>query len=194
MSSVGDGWEVDEDVRDWSDWTWFKVRAGQVVRLVLLSEAPLWYAGHFSKGRMVPCEGAGCKLCAAQIGRQVRYVFGAAAAETGRTGLIEVGKATALQIRDWIPRRGGLRGMVVAFAKATFAKQSRTEVEFCDVDAPGWAAGLSAPDVRRALEATWTKAGFPLPGGNGSPDDRTEQAKQKRVRFAPPSAGVTKGS
>jgi len=186
MPGVGEGWEVEHAYREWSDWTWFKPRGGKVLKLAILSQAPVWYAGHFVRKRMCPCAGEGCKICAEGIGIQIRYVFGAVSVETRMVGLIEVGKTLGLLIRDWCGRRGALRGMVLAFTKQTHAKQSRTEVEYCDEVEPAWLESVSCPDVRKALETTWAKAGLseselPRPGGNGS-----SEAKQERVRFQPP--------
>lgn len=186
MEGVGDGWEVAEVFRDRSDWTWFKIRGGKVLKVVLLSRSPVWYAGHFHKGRMVPCGGNGCRLCHERVGTQVRYVFGAARVEDGQVGLLEVGKSIGLQIRDWIARRGQLHGMSIALTKQTLAKQSRTEIEYVEGQDPEWLDGTECPDVRRALESTWDKMGFSRSEHQDVSRKTGGEAKEERVRFKPP--------
>jgi len=170
--SVGEGWDPPPSEAGWSDWTWFKVRGGRILVVVILSEAPVWYLAHFYMGRMRPCVGSDCELCHNKIGTQLRYALAVAEVSSRRVGLLEVGKTVALQIRDWVPRNGGLRGMVLELGKYTTSKQSRMEVAFVERSEGPWWHSLEAPDVRRALRSTWEKAGFALP------DDRLSDVKE----------------
>lgn len=125
----------------------------------------MWYSGHFVSGRMAPCPGESCELCAEGIPGQVRYVFACAEVSTKRAGLLEVGRSNGLLIRSWIPRNGGFKGMVLELSKHSHSRGSRTEVLYIDKEEPPWYLALDVPDVKRALLMTWKKGGFVLPEG-----------------------------
>lgn len=133
--------------------------------MVVLSEEVLWYAGHFLEGRMCPCLGKECELCRQGIAGQVRYVFAAAEVSSHRPGLMEVGRGVGEQLRDWVPRHEGLRGMVLSFSKHSHAKQSRTVVQYIERDENPWYRQVEVPDIKQALRLTWKKAGFKVPPG-----------------------------
>jgi hypothetical protein len=189
---LGEGYEPEDGNAGWSDWHWFKVRGGRLLRLVVLSEKPVHYKGHFVKGRMQPCFGADCQLCAEGVGFQLRYVFAVVDISERRTGLIELSRSVALQIRDWEPRNEGLRGMELVLTKESFAKQSRMVVDYgtgCEVP---WWRGLDVPDVAAALRSTWVKAGFECrdvisTSARVSPIEETLSDKGNgKKRFTPP--------
>jgi len=162
---IGQGWEVPGSEIPWSDHHWFRVSPRGALVVVCLSEAPLWYSGHYVSGRMAPCVGDGCELCAEGVGGQVRYVFAAAEVSTKRVGLLEVSRSNGLLIRSWVSRRGKFKGMVLEFSKHSHSKNSRTQVLYIDEDLPPWYLALEVPDVKRALLMTWKKGGFKLPKG-----------------------------
>ena len=147
----------------WSDFHWWKVPANRVLVLVCLSEGPVWYSGHFVKGRMEPCYGDGCKSCREGIGAQARYIFVCVEPLSRKVGLLEVSRSVALELREIADARGQLRGMTFEIGKHTRHKQSRMEVMGVP-DAPGFdARAFEVPDVKRALILTWEKAGFEVP-------------------------------
>jgi len=162
---IGEGWDVPADETPWSHFHWFRVSPRGPLAVVCLSEGPLWYTGHFVSGRMAPCLGEGCELCAEGVGGQVRYIFPVADVSTKRVGLLEVGREVGQLIRSWIPRRGGFRGMVLEFSKHSHSRVSRTEVLYIDQELPPWYLAVEVPDVKKALLMTWRKAGFRLPKG-----------------------------
>lgn len=162
---IGEGWEVPAGDIPWSDHHWFRVSPRTALVVVCLSEGPLWYSGHFVSGRMAPCLGEACALCAEGVGGQVRYVFAAAEVSTRRVGLLEVSRSNGLLVRSWIGRHGGFKGMVIELSKHSHSKGSRTNVVYVDVEAPQWYVALEVPNVKRALLLTWKKAGFALPRG-----------------------------
>jgi hypothetical protein len=125
----------------------------------MLSDAPYWYVGHFTDGRMYPCQGVPCSLCGDGIGQQVRYVFAIADVSTRRPGLIEVSKSVADLIRTWCAEFGGLRGMLVELFKHSHSVRSRTEVSLIREDPGHWYQALEVPDPELALELTWKKQG-----------------------------------
>ncbi len=163
MSPVGDGWELPPGAEPWTDFHWFSCSARCDLHLVVLSEVPVWYTGHFLGGRMVPCVGSECDACAAAIGAQVRYCFAVAEMSSHRVGLIEMGRANGLQIEDWTHRNGGLRGMQLELFKHSKHPQSRTEIRYVESMMPAWAERLRAADPALALYLTWHKMGVPMP-------------------------------
>jgi len=163
MLPVGEGFDVPSEHLPASDWTWFKVKPGHVLCLVITSSSPCWYVGHFHNRRMVPCLGESCELCSRGVGGQVRYVFGCMEPLTARKGLIELGRQAALQIKDHAPVNDGLRGMTIAITRYSNSKLSRLEIDFPDRAAPGDMWEMPEPDLRRALVSTWQSARCPIP-------------------------------
>ena len=160
---VGEGFEVPQSAAPWSDFHWFSVAPRECLNLVVLSERPMWYTGHFYRGRMAPCLEERCQACSEGIGSQIRYAFGVAEITTKRVGMIEMGRGNGLMLQDWSIRAGGLRGLMVEFSKHSKQSQSRTEVKYIDHPPPLWIDGLDGPDVGLALYLTWEKAGFGVP-------------------------------
>jgi len=154
---AGEGWDPPTAVRDRCEFHWFHVTPGNVIVVVVLSQAPVWYVGHFEKGRMRRCDGPGCEMCAQGLGRQLRYVFCAVEISTRQNGLMEVSKSVAELLRDWSARNGGFRGMVLQVEKASKSKHSRMEVRFLDRNPPSWASEVQAVDILEALENTWSR-------------------------------------
>lgn len=162
---IGEGWDVPATGEPWSQFHWFRASPRGDLVVVVLSDQVLWYAGHFLESRMCPCLGADCEPCRQGIAGQVRYVFAVAEVATKRVGLMEVSRSVGELIRSWEARRDGMRGMVLSFSKHSHSKQSRTEVEYIDREEGPWYRSIAAPEVRKALRLTWTKAGFQLPEG-----------------------------
>jgi len=159
------GWDPPEGVAGWSDFHWWKVPAGRVLQLIILSDVPLGYSGHFLKGRMQPCQGEDCQACHEGTGAQLRYLFAAVEPTTRRVGIWDTSRAVAQELRDRMIARGGLRGMWLVLSHHSHSKQSRTEIEGVESALPGWFADMESPDVTRALVETWRKAGYPIPAG-----------------------------
>lgn len=157
--SYGSGWDVDNEVVGSSDFRWYKVRPGKGIDLIILSEAPIWYVGHFVGGRMHRCDGENCRYCADQVGSQLRYCVAVAEVTTERPGLLEMGRTVALEVRDLADKAGSMRGLRLFFRKYSSSRHSRMEVERVrDTDVKFWRT-LPVPDVVRALELTWEKDG-----------------------------------
>lgn len=175
----GEGWELPEGVNPWSSFHWFKVSARKPLRLIVLSERPHWYIGHYVDGRMWPCQAPGCSVCEDGTGKQVRYVMAVVDRESKRVGLIEVSESLGELIRSWVPRNEGLRGMHLTFAKHSASVRSRTEVEFEEMGALPWWRDLEVPDPKVALELTWRKMKVPAAS---SQDRRARDYREGRAR------------
>lgn len=151
------GWDVPEGVETESRFHWFEVNPGRGLDLVVLSEEPYCYVGHFYEKRMWPCTAPHCGVCEDGIGRQVRLVFVVACTTTRRVGLIEISDSVGRLIRDWVPRHEGLRGMHLFFSKATHKKQSRTLVDYVEEGVAGWWRTAEVVDPEAALMCTWKR-------------------------------------
>lgn len=160
---IGSGWDVPEEAQGWSDFTWWKVRGSKSLVLIMLCDQPVWYSGHFYKGRMTPCLGQDCAMCADGVGAQLRYVLTGMDPVSQRAGLLEVGRNVALTVREFAARNGGLRGLMLEFTKMGHSKHCRMEVyAHYENTVPGWEK-VKAPDMKAALVATWEKAKLPYP-------------------------------
>jgi hypothetical protein len=165
MPISGDGWDMPAASNAWNDFTWFKVPASRTLVLVMLSESPVWYAGHFWRQRMRPCQGENCKLCADGVGAQLRYVLVGMEVSIGTVGLIELSRTVALELRDLGDKYNGLRGLCVEIGKVSHSKNSRMSVvAHPGHEIIGWAS-KEMPDIRTALRNTWLKAGEIVPSG-----------------------------
>lgn len=185
---VGTGFDLPEGNDGWTDWTWFHARSAVATRFTILCIAPVHYAGHFSKGRMVPCAGEDCPLCEKGLGTQARYVFSVVEWETRRIGLLELGRGHALQIQDWMPQLGGLRGMSIELQRSGHSKQSRVDMTFVSDSTPLFFQHMEGPDLLRAVKSTWQRAAshslgeFPSPG---SPQrDEPDEVRRREARSA----------
>ena len=159
------GWDPPDGLQGWSDFHWWKVPSGRVLQLIIISDEPAGYCGHFHRGRMAPCQGEGCQLCREGVGVQLRYLFGAVEPSTRRVGIWDVGRSVALEVRDLARARGGLRGLWIVLSHHSHSRQSRTEIEVVLDPVPSWVKGVSCPNVVRALVETWRKAGQVVPPG-----------------------------
>lgn len=159
---VGNGFDLPEGNEGWSDWTWFHARSAVPSRFTILCSSPVNYAGHFAKGRMVPCVGESCPMCNKGLGTQARYVFSVVEWETRRVGLLELGRGHALQVRDWGSEAGSVRGVSIELQRSSHSKQSRIEMTFVSDSTPLFFQHLEGPDLARAVKSTWHRAASQL--------------------------------
>jgi hypothetical protein len=179
--SIGEGWDVDSAAAGSSDFRWYRVSGNKGLDVVVLSERPINYVGHYDKGRMHLCVGEDCRYCAQQVGAQIRYCVAVAEVLTRRPGLLELGRTVALELRDLADKAGYLRGLRVFIGKHSHSKHSRMEVEWIEKGAENWWRTLVVPDVMRALELTWEKDGVDV-----SSFKAKTPAQRKGPDFKPP--------
>jgi hypothetical protein len=157
MEHVGEGWDVPLDVKERVQFHWFHVVPGSELLLVVLSNVPIWYVGHFRAGRMELCDHEKCQSCAAGVGRQVRYVMCCVEMTTHRLGVLEISESVANLVRAWSVPNNGSRGLILELSKATRAKHSRMEIGLLKEHPPAWAMALEPLDLHEVLEKTWEK-------------------------------------
>jgi len=165
VSGPWEGWEPPAGVAGWSDFHWWKVPSGRILQLIIISDGPLGYSGHFARGRMKPCQGEGCQLCSEGVGVQLRYLLAGVEPATRRVGIWDMGRSVALEVRDLAVSQGGLRGLWIQVSHHSHSRQSRTEVVRITDTVPGWIRTMEIPNVSRALVETWRKAGETIPPG-----------------------------
>jgi len=165
VSEPWTGWDPPAGTQGWSDFHWWKVSPGRILKLIILSSQPMGYSGHFVKGRMAPCYGEECQECRRGTGNQLRYLLAAAESETRRAGIWDIGRSIALEIRDLAQPHGPLRGTLLEISHVSHSKQSRTSLNYIPWTPPRWIDDIDTPDVLRALVETWRKAGFEIPHG-----------------------------
>lgn len=178
---IGQGFDLPPGAEPWSDFHWFQASTKGILVLVILSDQPVWYTGHYVGGRMAPCSGSGCDYCATGIGAQVRYCISVAETSARRVGLIEFGRQNGLLLRDWMNRQGCLRGMVIEVSKHSRNVQSRTEIRYIDMPCEPWYLGVEVPDAATALFLTWHKAGMRMPQELVESSRRKLQEKRERL-------------
>lgn len=185
---VGTGWGLPEGNDRWSDWTWFHARAEHPQRFTVLCSMPVNYAGHFHKGRMLPCHGDGCPLCAKGEGTQARYVVSVVDWETRKVGLLELGRGHALTLQDWAGANGGLRGVSFEIERSCRSKHSRLDMRLVTDASPVFIHHLEGPDLVRAVKSTWQRQASQLvsedPCGEVAPARRTSPAGRGERRIA----------
>ena len=157
IKSSGSGWDVPAAVRDKSEFHWFHLPVKGSLMLCVLSDEPIWYVGHYHRGRMKPCTKGICALCAQGVGGQLRYVVSVVEILTRRIGLLEVGQSPALVLRQGAAGRGGLRGSMIEVFRSGRSKHCRFEITILDEPPPGWALVMKPVDVKRALQDTWER-------------------------------------
>ena len=143
---IREGWSEpggpSEDYRS----PFFHVPGGGEARLVLLSEVPVRYWGHWTRTGLQPCGDRSCRLCDEGVGRQLRYVFDAYVWDQMRVAVWEVSCQNATRIRDLVGEGSSCRGEGVVCWKSTGSRHSRTEVRLWEGALPELAQrfGVSA--------------------------------------------------
>lgn len=155
---VASGFGLPEGSDGWTDWTWFHARYPIPTRLTVLCDSPANYSGHFRKGRMVPCLGEACPLCAMGLGNQARYVFSVVEWQDRRVGLLELGRGQALLLQDWSEAAGGLRGVSIEIVRSSGKKQSSIDMTLVSEEVPIYFRHLPGPDPAKALLSTFQRA------------------------------------
>lgn len=114
---VLEGWGNPTAERGEQSWAWLHVPARSALRVAILSRSPVRYRGHWVDGRMRPCGREGCLYCERRLGGQWRYAFAVLDLDAKCTGLLELGAATAEQIKSTADAGGFLRGLVFELRK-----------------------------------------------------------------------------
>ena len=125
---IREGWGEsggsDDDYRS----PFFHVARTAESRVVLLSDVPVRYWGHWTRTGLRPCGERRCEQCDEGVGRQLRFVFDVFVWDQARVAVWEVSSQVAARIRELVGEASTCRGEGVLVWKSTEAKQSRTHV------------------------------------------------------------------
>ena len=138
-----------------STYCWFHIPIVGGLDVVILSEVPTRYTGHFVGRQMRPCSNRGCHWCEVGLGKQLRWVLSVVDMVSGVRGCIEVGAAAAEAIRVTTAELGELRGARIRLSRATTARNSEVLV-----GSKGREPASAVPDpvdVSRLLSDMWAK-------------------------------------
>ena len=178
---------------------WYRVPREGRLDVVILSEVPVWYPGHWVKKRYRPCVRPGCRYCAEDIAWQWRYVVSVASLRSKVSGLIDVGQAVGLQIDAWIGLNERLRGMTIRFRQQREVRCWRMVVEL--LGEPPWIGweDLPARKILPTLKKTWGVSAALLQPAAPSPASTTQEsipqvAPVPHPRFRVPDGASPHGS
>lgn len=147
------------------------IEGGREYRFVISSEVPVRYEGHWTGGGVEPCREGQCALCAAAVGKQVRFVLGVIELESCRAGVWEFGQAVARQFERQGLTGVRLRGLGVRVWKNSASSRGQTTVELDEestqaavvrwgLDAEGNVALPEGYDPADVLNAWWKAQGW----------------------------------
>ena len=156
-TTIGSGWGVPKSLVEGSEFTWFHPPTSGELFLAVLSAEPLWYAGHYYRGRMRPCQGDRCEMCTMQVGRQVRYVLSAVDLNSRSRGLVEFGSRQGEMLAEEAERKGSLRGVVITLGRRARRKNAAIEVCVIHEPCPGWVDDIGPLPVDAACFQTWSR-------------------------------------
>lgn len=145
---------------------WLHIRAGESSTVVFGDKAPLWYKAHWYERRMQPCSGEGCKMCAAGVGRQRRWVFAVALVGAKKAMLWEVSESLAQDIKKIANEKGQLEKLKVYVIREGSGNKGRLSVSGRGYDEPRMiridgieqmvgTEDVIFPEPQEALELTW---------------------------------------
>ncbi len=124
MSDVGSGWGNLGESSERGSTRFLHVVTTVPQQYVILSDEIANYYGHFRGGKMVACLGDGCKLCRDGVGKQQRWVFYCFREPDLACGMLEVGRSTALVLRQVCESFGCVRGAKFELWKSGLSKYS----------------------------------------------------------------------
>lgn len=152
---IEDDWGEVGDAKLAGGTGFIKIPARAQLEIIVLSEKPASYKGHFNAGRMVPCSRGTCALCARGIGLQQRTVFAVYDCQRSMSGMLELGPSPTGMVRDYATNSGGLRGLRLRIQRAGGTIKGRIEVELSGLSLVP-SADLPEPcDVSAALRKMW---------------------------------------
>ena len=127
------------------------------LEVLMLSEDPVSYVGHYHDGRMRPCTHSGCQYCAKQLGSQRRWVFAVYDCSKNCTRLLELGAAPAGQLHQHAVDYQGLLGLRFRFTKSGGTLRSSISIELTGLSRVPVADLPEQIDVGNVLRKIWTE-------------------------------------
>lgn len=154
---LAEGWGDDSETESTPGIPWLHVPVRGELRVAVVSESVVRYAGHWLGGGMRKCQGGTCGYCSRGIGSQWRTCFAVYDPSLRSLGCIELSKSAAGDLRAVAEEVGGLRGAGVRLFRDAEGVRGRIRVDGC-FDVQRDPADLpEAPDVAAILRALWAR-------------------------------------
>jgi len=134
---------------------WLHIRSGERVGIIFSDQQPLWYYGHWMKGRMWPCDGPDCELCPMGVGKQRRWVFAIGVPTTMKTYLWEVSETIAGEIRGIMERFDSMLNVRVIVRREEGSNRGRLILSDPVYDPAQRASSMKFPDIGIGVQLTW---------------------------------------
>ncbi len=125
---IKEGWGTIQEIKKKDTLHFAKVLGTSPNRFLILNSSPLCYEGHYLHGEMIPCDGDGCKVCSAGVGKQIRYCFGVYEFRTNWRCVLELSAKQAEVIFDQYLIGDDSRGLEIVIAKMSEARTSNMKI------------------------------------------------------------------
>ena len=152
---IMEGWGEPNERPSTVSLPWFHVPVRGELRVAIVSQSPVRFAGHWLGGGMRKCEGRSCGYCSRGIGSQWRYVLAIYDPALGGVGCIELGQNAAGDLQAAAEEMGGLRGLGVRFFRDGEGVRARVRVALCMECQRDPADIPDPPDVAAFLRGLW---------------------------------------
>lgn len=154
---IKEGWGTIKEIKKKDTLHFAKVLGTSSNRFLILNSSPLVYEGHYLHGEMIPCEGDNCKVCAAGVGKQIRYCFGVYEFRTNWRCVLELSAKQAEVIFDQYLIGDDSRGLEIVIRKMSEARTSNmkiVEARYVDI---GSRKAYDPVDIIGFMEAKWRR-------------------------------------
>lgn len=154
---IKEGWGTIKEIKKKDTLHFAKVLGTNPNRFLILNSSPLVYEGHYLHGEMIPCEGDNCKVCAAGVGKQIRYCFGVYEFRTNWRGVLELSAKQAEVIFDQYLIGDDSRGLEIVIRKMSDARTSNmkiVEARYVDI---GTRKSYDPVDIIGFMENKWRR-------------------------------------
>lgn len=95
---------------------------------LILNSSPLVYEGHYLHGKIIPCSGKDCKICADGYGKQIRYCFGVYEYRTEWRAVLELSRKQAEAIFNRFLIGDDSRGLRITIRRLSDKKNSNLQI------------------------------------------------------------------
>lgn len=180
---IKEGWGTIQEIKKKDTLHFAKVLGTSPNRFLILNSSPLVYEGHYLHGEMIPCDGDGCKVCSAGVGKQIRYCFGVYEFRTNWRCVLELSAKQAEVIFDQYLVGDDSRGLEIVIRKMSEARTSNMKIisgQYVDL---GDRKAFAPVDVIGFMEAKWRRVSdsyYESPEGRTADEvPPSSQAKKK---------------
>ena len=181
---IKEGWGTIKEIKERDSIHFAKVEGDEPNKFLILNHAPVMYEGHFVHGKMIPCEGENCNVCAAGVGKQVRYCFGVYEYRTGWRAVLELSGKQAEVIFDKYLTGDDARGLMITIRRLGKAKTANLRIVHAEYIDMKPREVYRFVDVSQFLEQTWKKQTTPYYESGGA-RATAEPSQSKKANLKP---------